>query len=245
MLCSPAGLLSAIGSGVDHESDCSNDLLQGVSETVMSLTKIPARHGKATRLKRGECIKVINDSGTQVVDNWAFNADELTEVMSMEHTRSGIKRLIPRVGDSLLTNKRRPILTVVEDTCGVHDMLMSACDIYRYQGLGVKEYHRSCTDNLHEALKELGLTAPQVPSPFNLWMNIPWTEAPQPCGSLEFVAPVSKPGDYIVMRAEMDCVVAFSACPQDIIPVNGVASTGPSDGKFRGEIHDCHFEVKV
>ena len=51
----------------------------------------------------------------------------------MEHTRSGIKRLIPRVGDSLLTNKRRPILTVVEDTCGVHDMLMSACDIYRYQ----------------------------------------------------------------------------------------------------------------
>ncbi len=58
MLCSPAGLLSAIGSGVDHESDCSNDLLQGVSETVMSLTKIPARHGKATRLKRGECIKV-------------------------------------------------------------------------------------------------------------------------------------------------------------------------------------------
>ena len=82
------------------------------------------------------------------------------------------------------------------------------------QVLGVKEYHRSCTDNLHEALKELGLTAPQVPSPFNLWMNIPWTEAPQPCGSLEFVAPVSKPGDYIVMRAEMDCVVAFSACPQ-------------------------------
>ena len=51
----------------------------------------------------------------------------------MEHTRSGLKRLIPRVGDSLLTNKRRPILTVVEDTCGVHDTLMSACDIYRYQ----------------------------------------------------------------------------------------------------------------
>ena len=78
----------------------------------------------------------------------------------------------------------------------------------------MKEYHRSCTDNLHEALKELGLAAPQVPSPFNLWMNIPWTEKPQPCGSLEFVAPVSKAGDYIVMRAEMDCIVAFSACPQ-------------------------------
>ena len=84
------------------------------------------------------------------------------------------------------------------------------------QGLGVKEYHRSCTDNLHEGLKELGLTAPEVPSPVNLWMNIPWTEDPRPCGSLDFVAPVSKPGDYIVMRAEMDCIVAFSACPQVI-----------------------------
>lgn len=51
----------------------------------------------------------------------------------MEHTRSGIKRLIPVVGDSMLTNKRRPILTITEDTCGVHDTLMSACDIYRYQ----------------------------------------------------------------------------------------------------------------
>jgi uncharacterized protein YcgI (DUF1989 family) len=51
----------------------------------------------------------------------------------MEHTRSGIKKLIPVVGESLLTNKRRPILTIVEDTCGVHDTLMSACDLYRYQ----------------------------------------------------------------------------------------------------------------
>ncbi len=54
----------------------------------------------------------------------------------------------------------------------------------------------------------------QVPSPFNLWMNIPWTEDPKPCGGLGVVPPVSKPGDYIVLRAEMDCIVAFSACPQ-------------------------------
>lgn len=51
----------------------------------------------------------------------------------MEHTRAGIMRLIPRAGDKLLTNKRRPILTVMEDTCGVHDTLISACDAYRYQ----------------------------------------------------------------------------------------------------------------
>ena len=50
----------------------------------------------------------------------------------MGDTRSGLKRLIPRVGDIPLTNKRRP-LKVVEDMCGVHDTLMSACDIHTYQ----------------------------------------------------------------------------------------------------------------
>lgn len=51
----------------------------------------------------------------------------------MEHTRPSIRRLVPCVGDSLLTNQRRPILTVLEDTCGVHDTLMAACDVYRYR----------------------------------------------------------------------------------------------------------------
>ena len=45
-------------------------------------------------------------------------------------------------------------------------------------------------------------------------MNIPWTVDPAPQGSLEFEPPKSKPGDYIIMRAEMDCIIAFSACPQ-------------------------------
>ena len=78
----------------------------------------------------------------------------------------------------------------------------------------MKEYHRSCTDNLHEGLEGLGVVPPEVPSPFNLWMNTPWSQEPKPYGSLEFVVPASKPGDYIILRAEMDCIVAFSACPQ-------------------------------
>ena len=41
------------------------------------------------------------------------------------------------VGDVFVTNQRRPILTLLEDTSpGVHDTLMSACDRYRYDLLG-------------------------------------------------------------------------------------------------------------
>ena len=118
---------------------------------------IPARRGKAERIREGQVIKVINTHGQQVVDTWAFNARDLTEFMSMEHSRAAMKKIIPEVGDTLVTNRRRPILQVVEDTTpGVHDTLLAACDRYRYEQLGCKDYHDNCTDNLTAALKALG-----------------------------------------------------------------------------------------
>ena len=138
----------------------------------------------------------------------------------MEHLRAYLTRIFPHAGDPLVTNRRRPILHFVEDTSpGIHDTLMAACDDYRYGLLGCKEYHDNCTDNLFAAMRQLGLRAPECPSPLNLWMNIPVGEG----GRTEWGEPLSKPGDYVVLRAELDCVVAMSACPQDILPINGAA----------------------
>jgi hypothetical protein len=84
----------------------------------------------------------------------------------------------------------------------------------------VTGHHDNCTDNLFAAMAELGLTPPEVPSPLNLFMNIPWSAD----GALAFAAPPKPiPGGYVRLRAEMDLVVAFSACPQDILPINGKA----------------------
>ena len=181
---------------------------------------IPARRGKAARVRRGQVVRVINVHGEQVVDTWAFNPADLGEFMSMEHSRAHILRIIPRVGDTMLTNQRRPILTLVEDTAGgVHDTVIAACDRYRYELLGCTGYHDNCTDNLHAAMREIGLEAPETPSPLNLFMNIPVRAD----GALSFEAPVSTPGSHVALRAEMDLVIAFSACPQDILPINGTA----------------------
>jgi uncharacterized protein YcgI (DUF1989 family) len=189
---------------------------------------IPARRGKAAYLAARQTIQVINTHGEQVVDTWAFNRQDMAEFMSMEHSRAGLCHLIPGVGDSLLTNHRRPILTVLEDTSGgIHDTLMAACDRYRYEGLGCVGYHDNCTDNLAQGLAELGLTPPETPSPLNLFMNIPWT----PAGTLSFEPPVSTPGCFIRLRADMDLVIAFSACPQDILPINGRAGR-PTEAHF-------------
>ena len=190
---------------------------------------IPARSGRAALIRSGQHVKVINTHGQQVVDTWVFNQADLEEFMSMEHSRTALNRIMADVGDSMVTNHRRPILTVVEDTSGgIHDTLLAACDRYRYELLGCREYHDNCTDNLAATLAELGLTPPETPSPWNLFMNIPV----KPDGSLSFEPPVCKPGDYLLLRAEMDCIIAFSACPQDIVPINGVDCV-PTEAHFQ------------
>ena len=191
---------------------------------------IPARGGKATRLKPGERIRIINTHGEQVVDTWAFSAAGMSEYMAMDSTRAYNLRMSPRTGDELVTNRRWPILILEDDTSpGWHDTQMAACDRWRYQLLGHEGYHGNCADNLSKALSELGLAETHIPSPLNLFMNIPWCAD----GTLAFEAPVSRPGDFVVLRAKMECVVAMSACPQDILPINGRA----------GKPTEVHFEV--
>ena len=190
---------------------------------------IPARRGSAVFMQQGQKVKVINTHGEQVVDTWAFVRHDLREFMSMEHTRATLVKIMPAVGDCLYTTRRRPILKILEDTSpGVHDTLMAACDSHRYGLLGCTGYHDNCTDNLWAAMHALGLTPPETPSPLNLFMNIPWRSG----GELSFDPPVTRPGDYIVLEAQLDLVVAFSACPQDILPINGAAGR-PTEAHFR------------
>jgi uncharacterized protein YcgI (DUF1989 family) len=179
---------------------------------------IPATRGKAVRLAAGEAVRVVNTHGSQVVDTWAFCAEDLAHHMSMEHTRVENGRLMPAAGQTLFTNRREPILVLEEDTSpGIHDTLMAACDRWRYEHLGCTEYHRNCADNMVEAMATIGLSADRVPQPLNLFMNIPVNADL----SLTQGEPVTRPGDHVLLRAARDCVVVFSACPQDITPING------------------------
>jgi hypothetical protein len=194
------------------------------------MIEIPARQGKATHVRKGQTVKVINTRGQQVVDTWAFNGGDMREFMSMEHSRVAIGRIIPGIGDTLVTNRRRAILTLVEDTSGgIHDTLFAACDRWRYETLGCTGYHDNCTDNLAAGLSALGLAPPETPAPLNLFMNIPVIDG----NRVEVRPPVSTPGSHVALRAEMDCVVAFSACPQDLLPINGLAM----------QPTEAHFEV--
>ncbi|MEO1065814.1 MAG: urea carboxylase-associated family protein [Pseudomonadota bacterium] len=180
---------------------------------------IPARQGRAVRLKAGDCLAIINPKGNQVCDFFALVDGSPAEFLSMEHTRTALGRVYVRTGDVLVTNRRRAMIEIVEDTSpGVHDILIACCDQPRYEQLGADGYHDNCADNFRMALAAIGERPTHVPSPFNIWMNIPVGMD----GGYTWEPPVSKPGDLITLKAHLPCIAVMSACPQDMTPVNGV-----------------------
>lgn len=185
----------------------------------MATEVLPARRGRAFRVPRGTRIEIVNTYGSQVVDLWALALPELDEHLSTAHTRATLGSLSIAVGDALASDRRRPIATLVEDTGpGVHDGLFPACDPQRYAELGYRGHHDNCRDNFHAALAELGLERQAVPSPLNLFMNVACEG-----GRLELRSSIGRPGDRVTLRAELDLLVVLSACPQDMIPINGPA----------------------
>jgi uncharacterized protein YcgI (DUF1989 family) len=179
---------------------------------------VPAREGRGFRISAGRSFRVTDREGGQVGDLFAFSADDSSEYASAEHTRAHVSRLFPLEGEEFVTNRRRPILVLERDESpGVHDMLCAACDPERYEGLGVEGWHASCEENLRTTMRELGYEDIEVPQPINLFMNIPVKQD----GSLGWEPAPTRPGDGIVLRAARDCIVVLSACPQDLVPING------------------------
>ena len=106
------------------------------------------------------------------------------------------------------------MLTVVDDPTGVHlPWNGGRCSRKIYEQFFNMPDHRSCQDNLAEALAPYGLTEDDVPDVFNAFMNAEGFSE----GRFDTLEPITKKGDYISMRAEMDILVGVSACPFDLL----------------------------
>lgn len=178
---------------------------------------IPKGEARAVALARGQRLAVVDVEGQQVGDLAALGPGG--EYLSMTHTAGVLGRIRLKVGDRLVSNLRRPLLEVVADDVGLHDLLYPSCDVERYRSLGAAPGHRSCRQNLSDAL---GIPYADVPDPLNVFMNVEVT----PSGDLVIGPPRSKAGDRIVFRALEDLRLAVSACPQDLNACNG---RGPTD----------------
>ena len=170
---------------------------------------IPPRSGTAFRLNKGDRLTVIDPEGMQVSDLLAFSADDLDEAISSGRTLDYAETIRLTTGHALYSNRSRPMLTIVEDTVGVHDFLLTPCSVDTFRHFYPDEPpHRGCFGNLVAALEPWDIGPDRIPTAFNCFMNVPIA----PDGRLTVAPPLSKAGDYIAFRAEMDLVIGLTAC---------------------------------
>src|SRR5690606_6351239 len=113
-------------------------------------------------------------------------------------------------GHRLWSSRSRPMLEIIEDTVGRHDFLLTPCseDTFRHF-YPDKPLHRGCLGNLAEALAPHGIAVDDIPTAFNIFMNVP---VDGPSGRLQVLPPLSQPKDHIRFRALMDLVIGLTAC---------------------------------
>ena len=110
---------------------------------------ILARKSVAFLLRKDQQLRVSNSNGKQIVDFWSFNPNNPEDFLSIAHTRTGLSKLLLAKGDKLYSSKRKPMLTLMEDTTGgVHDLLWPACGAERYRMQGYDGHHDNCSENL-------------------------------------------------------------------------------------------------
>jgi uncharacterized protein YcgI (DUF1989 family) len=162
-------------------------------------------------------LRIIDVEGQQVADLVTINAKNPSEKLSVMNTINLNKQVFPRVGYVLYSDEAHGMMTIIADTCGVHDMLAGACSGFTNERrYGVKDT-KNCRDNLAAALKPWGISWKDVPFNMNVFMNCPIGND----GNWSIQVPKSKAGDYIDFRAEMDVIAAFSNCPQIHNACNG------------------------
>ncbi|MCB0828091.1 MAG: urea carboxylase-associated family protein [Solirubrobacterales bacterium] len=182
---------------------------------------VPAYEARTIEVKKGQTLEVVDLEGQQVGDLAAWMIDDPSEHLSPAHTVSSLAKLVPEVGDPILSNHRTPLLRIVRDDVGRHDLIVPCCDPERYAIDYDAPGHPSCLGSIQKAIagqdRELTIEGENC---WNVFMNntvedgrIVTREPPHPAGSA------------IVMEVLEDLVVALSACPQDISAVNAYNPT--------------------
>jgi aminomethyltransferase len=187
--------------------------------------RLDFRVGKATALAyevhAGEYIQVIDVEGKQCSDFLAFDRGRLENGIergldaTVTRSITGTAYPAPGLFGKFYDADMNPLVEVVRDTVGRHDTFQLACYAKYYEDLGYPG-HVNCTDNFNGVLDPFGIAKREGWPALNFFFNTAYADR-----LLATDEPWSRPGDYVLLRAQTDLVCASSACPDDIDPANG------------------------
>lgn len=174
-------------------------------------------------IRRGQYLRIIDVAGQQAVDTLFYNAHDYSERYSAPDTLLQQNCAYIGTGTALLSNSGRIMLHVTADCCGAHDTSAGACscesNTVRF-GHDTRYMH-ACRENFLVEASKYGMGKRDLVANINFFMNVP-VEAD---GRLAIVDGVSRAGDYVELRAEMDVLCLISNCPQVNNPCNGFQPT--------------------
>lgn len=169
--------------------------------------------GAGLIVKRGQRLEIIDPLGEQVSDLVSFSESDPREWLSSGRTIDYANTIYVTAGHVLYSNRSRPMWTMIEDTVGRHDFLLTPCSpetftiLYKTTG-----HHPSCYENLVRGLEPFGIAPDAIPTTLNVFMNVDVL----PSGELRILPPRSRPGDRVLLRAEMDLIVGVTACSAEL-----------------------------
>lgn len=172
---------------------------------------IPPKSAIALTVSAGETLRIVAVDGGQCSDVVAFAAEDPQERLSQHWTRVNNWKLRVTAGDRLYTNRSRPLLTVVTDTLGVNDFLFPPCNRDVYERMFEGEAQDGCSELLAGVLGPYAITPEMITDPLNVFMNTHIAED----GSISIEPNAARPGELLELRAERDCIVGVTACPDD------------------------------
>ena len=176
--------------------------------------RLEPQTGTGFSLDKGQVLRVIDPEGEQVSDIIAFARTDKSEWLSSGRSIDYNNTVYLTTGHVLYSNRSNPMFTILEDRVGRHDFLLTPCSSETFEILyeGHEGYHPSCLENLTKNLERFGILVDDVPTTFNAFMNVDIL----PSGELKIGPPLSGPGDFLDLRAEMDLIVGVTACSAEM-----------------------------
>jgi len=196
-------------------------------------TVVPTNSGRSFIVRQGKVIRILAES---VVDLVTFNLDNLQERFDQARTKANQDKIFVSVNDILFSKLNNPMMTILEDTYkGKHDLQYGMCSKWRYDQLWEKRNtgewknffmklevqkredlpDHGCLENLIDSLREYGISGEDIPSPFNMFQNM---RVDGTTGKLTWWVDPCRPEPgrpaQMTLRADMNCLVAISACPE-------------------------------
>lgn len=179
------------------------------TESLKRVVRIPPQSGRAFKLRRSEVLRVSDPFGEQVSDLFAFKDGDSACSLSSGRSIDYAGKIFLTTGDGLYANDSRRMFTILADTVGRHDFLLTPCSqqmfelLYQHHG-----HHPSCFENLQHAFQPFGIRPEQISTTFNIFMKVDVDAQ----GTVSVETPASKAGDFVELRADMDLICALTSC---------------------------------